>query len=93
MIKYIWLLFSIIFLSLAIFRFIISKKKIESFEFEGRIGEINGVKLGMKEFAESFNKYLVQHNSNNRKVNIAAAIGYLIASLTAIISFILSPNL
>ena len=49
---------------------------------------VNGLKTGVKEFIEDFNEYIAKLNKENKSLNLIASLGYLLASLTAIFSFV-----
>jgi len=90
MLKIIWIIFSFIFLCLTIFHFYRSAKKIEKPRNKAEIKTFNGVNLGIHEFIEDFLKYLDTYDRDNRNQNLAAGFGYLLATITAIISIFLS---
>lgn len=85
-----WIIFSIIFLALAIFHFYQSTRNIPKLKNKGGIKAFNGIKLGMTEFVEDFGLYVDNNNKTNRITNIIAGTGYLVALCTSIYSYCLS---
>jgi hypothetical protein len=92
-----WLAFAIIFGALATYHWRQSGLVIAEFHTVARPGAASGsVKmLGMdidrplNDFAEQFNAYLREQNSNSRTQNLAAFAGYVLALFTALISAVL----
>ena len=64
-------------------------KNIPSFENKGQVSKINGLSIGNKEFVNDFNNYIDNLNKSNKFQNLMNAIGYSVAFLTALFSFIL----
>lgn len=87
---YIWLVFVIIFAFLAGYHFYQAKQNIRHIENKGMIKTINTAKVGLVEFIDDFNRYIDVLNKSNKTSNIIAGIGYVAASLTAILSFCIS---
>tara|TARA_B100000315_G_C14327536_1_gene473743 strand:- start:106 stop:519 length:414 start_codon:yes stop_codon:yes gene_type:complete len=91
----IWIIFTILFSYLSYYHYEQSKFKYSEFKVtpldrgKVRIG-ITPINKPLKDFAKDFNKYLQKQNNLNEKQNKFSAIGYLIASLTALLSFVLS---
>jgi hypothetical protein len=88
--QWLWVVFSFIFLFLAIFHFKSSVVKLSNVENKGHVKSINGVNVGVWETVESLNVFIKQWNKDNRRMNVVAAFGYLGAMLTAVYSFFLS---
>lgn len=88
--KSIWIIFTVLFFFLAVYHFYKSFEKIKHLTNIGKIKAINGVSLGISEFVEEFNKYLDRLNRDNRNINIAQSIGYILAALTSFVSFLIS---
>ena len=86
----IWIIFSIIFIGLALFHFFQSRKKIKPIESKAKVKSINGLNLGIAEFIDDFNFYIGEINKQNKKMNIATSIGYFAAFLTSVYSYYLS---
>ncbi len=88
--RYIWLIFTIIFIALARYHFRQSRFKIENIESKANIKTINGTNLGIAEFISEFNGYIDKQNRSNKEINIVQSVGYLVAAATALFSFFLS---
>jgi len=88
-----WIIFSIIFLALAIFHFYQSTRNIPKLINKGGIKAINGVKMGMSEFVEDFGIYIDDNNKLNRTINVVQAFGYFAAFCTSVYSYLLSNQL
>ena len=92
-----WLIFAAVFGGLGIRHWIDSGKDIPAFEVKeltgGRGGdvEIFGVSVDepLRQFGKDFNGYLADQNESNRNANLFTAVGYFLASLTAIFSAML----
>lgn len=85
--RFIWIGFVIIFLCLAFYHFNKTRQKIGPFKNKGTLGSTNGLTVGLKEFVIDFNEYITEVNKNNKISNVIAGVGYLVASLTALVSF------
>ncbi len=92
-----WLVFFVIFLSLAAFHFWQAKRTIPLFELTqrnyGNVSlKIGGLKLDepIENFVIDFNKYIEEQNISNRKMNIASSAGYFSSSLIALFSSLLN---
>lgn len=85
--KYIWLIFSVIFLILTLFHIYQSFQKIKKIESKAQVKSINGVNVGIHEFIQDFNLYLSKFNHQNKRINLITAIGYFTAFLTSIFSY------
>ena len=97
LIQIIWLIFTGIFIILAIIQFNLSRKKMSPFQLNPentpRAGKIMGISTSQEDltaFTNHFNDYIASYNQFSKKQNLYAAYGYLAAALTAILSFVLS---
>lgn len=91
MIKYLWLVFALIFLAFSIYHSRLSRKKIPVFEKKGPIiGSVMGVSTGTSDFIEHFNKYVGERNAESKVINIWTAMAYLVSAVIAIFSFLIS---
>ncbi len=94
----IWLIFTLLFIYLGNYHYSQSKLSHPKFEITERplkktsnvIIQMIDVDKPLQDFATDFNNYLTIQNISNKKQNIAYAIGYLGAVLTALVSFFLS---
>ena len=77
------------FICLAIYHFFQAKKKIKEIKSDAQVKAINGLNLGISEFIKDFNSYVGEQNKNNKRINIIQGIGYTVAALTALYSFLL----
>lgn len=96
----IWGIFTVIFLVLSIWHWKRRNKRIAHFEVKERplnqmpgvqvVAKIAGADVDMpiKEFADDFNEYLDDYNKTSREQHVLQAIGYGVASGTAIASMI-----
>lgn len=93
-----WLIFTLLFLGLAIFHFLQARKKISQFQQSKRPGAgIGSVKfLGMDldqlttDLADGFNTHIDELNQSNMLINIIQGVGYSLAALTALFSMYLT---
>ncbi|MFA5423626.1 MAG: hypothetical protein WC374_07175 [Phycisphaerae bacterium] len=92
----IWFIFSILFFVLGFFSFKLSKLIIAPFAMPERADVIRDAKKygfdpdePIRNFITNFNTYLKNLDRTSHQQNIAAACGYLLASITAILSMIL----
>jgi hypothetical protein len=99
----IWLIFTISFLVLACFHWRASKKIIPPFQMSKRPYNLpsSGVQVTinvagadidkpLEDFVGDFNSYLNYYNKSFRRQNRIQALGYLLASLTAVVSIFLT---
>jgi len=92
----IWAVFAAIFLALGMFHWNMRNKSISYLQLKGRQlpqgvtikAEIAGVDFG--DFADKFNRYIDYNNQTTKKQHKIQAIGYWVASTTAIFSFVLA---
>jgi len=95
----IWLVFAVLFLLLAYYHWVTSRKFIPPLKITTRpykrpdspikvIATIGGADIDkpLEDFVRDFNSYLVDYNKSSRRQNTFQACGYLLASLTAIFS-------
>jgi len=94
--SYIWILFVIIFLFLAIFSFIRASQKIDKFNMSQRPSKNVTVKIAgseldapLKNFVVDFNKYIDSYNKSNLCQNRIAGFGYIAAALISLISLLI----
>lgn len=96
----IWLLFAIMFLILGCFQWRIASKVLSHFSISGR-PQIPGVQIRveiagsdidqpLKDFVADFNRYIDNYNLISMKEHKTQAVGYWIASATAILSLVLT---
>jgi len=87
----IWLIFTLLFGFLSYYHYLQSKTKYPSFVV-GKSPSVSGVYFGkpLENFAKQFNDYLEEQNKSNYRVNIATMLGYFIATLAALVSFLIS---
>ena len=95
LISIIWLIFIVLFSYLSYYHYKQSKIKYPELKVtqlgnaDIQFGGIS-IKKPLKDFAKDFNEYLQKQNNSNEKQNKFSAIGYLAATLTALLSFALS---
>jgi len=95
MLSIIWLIFAFLFLVLGCFHWRASGKIIPPFQVSGRpldrqvTVKIAGADIDkpLKDFAHDFNSYLDHYNKSSRRQNRIQAVGYFLASATALFSF------
>lgn len=94
----IWGIFALVFLALGCFQWNRTNKSISHLQVSGsQLMQQIGVDVRVKmagidfvEFVDKFNSYLDYYNQTSKKQNKAQAIGYWVASATAIFSFVLA---
>jgi hypothetical protein len=91
----IWGIFALMFLALGCFQWKMAGKSISHFQIKQPIpGEIQGqvriMGVDFTEFVDKFNSYIDYYNQTSKKQNKAQAIGYWVASFTAIFSLALA---
>lgn len=98
----IWLIFAVIFLALGCFQWKVAHKSISHFSVSERpLKQMPGIEIEVKiagadvdkplnDFVADFNRYIDYYNQTYSKGNKTQAIGYWIASATAILSFTLA---
>lgn len=97
MLSIIWLIFAVLFGILGYFHWKTSGKSIPPFQISSRpfdrqvTVKIAGADVDkpLKDFARDFNSYLRQYNESSRIQNRIAALGYFLASGTALFSMFL----
>ena len=90
MITVVWAIFSLIFLALCIFHIRLARSVIPHFSNKSDIKTINGMRVGVVDAVADMNSYIDQVNRDARRINIAQAIGYGMACLTAVLSLWMS---
>jgi hypothetical protein len=93
-ISIIWLIFSILFFLLAWFHFAestqtISKIEVRTYPSDDAITISEGgvtIEQRLFDFGDDFNKFVNRLNKSNRKTNLYAGFGYILAGLTAVVS-------
>ena len=91
----IWAVFAVIFLALGMFHWNMRNKSISYLQLKGRqlpqgvtiTAEIAGVDF--VDFADKFNRYIDYYNQTAKKQHKMQAIGYWVASIIAVFSFVL----
>ena len=84
----IWILFSCIFATLAIFHLVAARNKMENWQ-----RSLTGCVWYSEGLDESIDIFIENLNKSNRRANILASIGYFAAMITSVISFFLSLDL
>ena len=97
LITVLWGIFALLFLGLAIFHWRASLQAMPHFDAKptSGIGTIDGVQIarsGFKTFIPEMNSFIDEQNESSRKQNVMAAIGYLLACITAILSVVLTVD-
>ena len=98
-----WLLFTFLFLFLAVFHFIETSKEIPLFVHSPIqpnkidcvfVNEWTGVDLDkpLRSFTVKFNKYLENYNQAARNQNLLAGLGYLLGGVVSAISLLISTG-
>jgi len=90
MIRYIWIIFTVIFFLFSLYHFYRATKSFNRAPNVSSVKTINGLPLGIHEFIESFNSYIDTLNKDNRIINIVTGLAYLSASATSLFSSFLS---
>jgi hypothetical protein len=91
----IWGIFALMFLALGCFQWKMAGKSISHFQIKQNIPEgvefqINIGFVDFNEFVRNFNSHIDYYNQTSKHQNKIQAIGYWVASLTALLSFILA---
>ena len=93
----IWGIFALVFLCLGFFQWRMASKSISHFQVSRNQMKQSGVKahihlvgVDFVEFVDKFNSYIDYYNQTSNKQNKAQALGYWIASATAVFSFVLT---
>lgn len=91
-----WFVFAIVFFVLGLFHWKMIGKSISYLQVSqtklsqsGIKAQIHLVGIDFNEFVEKFNRYIDYYNQTSKKQNKVQAIGYLVASLIAVFSFVL----
>lgn len=85
-----WGIISFIFFTLVVLHSIWSTHKFSPLQFKGKVGEIKGLPLGIKEVTGDINDFVDRFNKHNKKMNIAQLLGYLAAFGAALASAIIT---
>ncbi len=87
----IWLVFATIFLALGCFHWKKAGESISNLQLEQLMQGVTIKLMGIdfQKFVENFNKYIDYNNKKSKEQNKAQAIGYWVASLIALFSFVL----
>jgi len=91
----IWGVFTLMFLALGCIQWKMAGKSISHFQVRQNIPKGVEFKLNLgyvdfNEFVGNFNKYIDYYNQTSKRQNKTQAIGYWVASLTALFSLILA---
>ena len=84
----IWLSIAAVFLTLGTYHWKIRGNLLTEVDLHG-VGKIEGVSTGLSQTENELNAMIRSYNESTRQQNLIAAVGYWIASLTAIISMII----
>lgn len=94
-ISVLWFVFAVLFFLLALLYCAQSRQTIPEFKMTSipSAMDINFGKASLREiledFAYDFNKHLADQDESNRKANLYACYGYLLAAATALVSMVL----
>jgi hypothetical protein len=86
---FLWLIFGALFFYLAYFHYQVSKKPFRIFQIR-QMPTDPAAAQAIQENVRDFNNYLDGLNKQNKSRNQSAALGYLIAGFTALISLALT---
>ena len=91
----IWGVFTLVFLALGCFQWKRAGKSISHLQIrqnmpEGMKAQVSIMGVDFTEFVGNFNSYIDYYNQTSKQQNKTQAIGYWVASLTALFSFILA---
>jgi len=91
----VWIVFATIFIALGCFHWKKASKSISYLQVKQLIPEGVEMKIGLGgvdflEFIDKFNKYIEYYNKTSKNQNKAQAIGYWVAALVAVFSFVLT---
>ncbi len=87
-----WFVITLLFFTLAGFHIYQAFKEMPPLAERPTIASISGVPLNIRETVEDMNNSVVRFNHMNRSTNIAQCVGYALASLAALSSFLVSLN-
>ena len=90
----IWLVFATIFLALGCYHWTMASKSISHLQVkqlmpQGMKVQITMAGIDFTEFVDKFNRYIDYYNQTSKKQNKVQAIGYWVASIIAVFSFVL----
>lgn len=91
----IWGIFTLVFLALGCFQWKMASKSVSHLQVrqhipEGMKFQASIVGIDFMEFVGKFNSYIDYYNKSSKGQNRSQAIGYWVASLTALFSLILA---
>ena len=89
-----WFIFAVIFLALGVFHWRMAGKSVSYLQVkqlmpQGIQVDITMAGIDFQEFVDKFNRYIDHYNQTSKKQNKVQAIGYWVASLIAVFSFVL----
>ena len=90
MIALVWLIFTVLFSLLAVFHWKLSRSSIKPAEIAGLDIRAQIAAQNEAMFPYGLNRFIETFNSTNRDQNRVQAFGYLLAALTALVSFFLA---
>jgi hypothetical protein len=85
-----WLVITVLFFTLVGFHMYQVFRKLPPLPKRPTIKNISGVPLNISEAVQDMNNVVVRFNHMNKMTNIAQCVGYALASLAALSSFIFS---
>ena len=96
-ITFVWIVFSILFLSLAICHLFAAQQEMPHFEAKptrgvAQIGRLPVAKSGFKKFIPEMNSFIDEQNESTSNQNYLSAFGYGLAFITAILSAFLTVD-
>ena len=89
-----WFVFAAVFLVLGLFHWKMAGKSISHLQVnqlmpQGITVQITMAGIDFNEFVDKFNRYIDYYNQTSKKQNKVQAIGYWLASIIAVFSFVL----
>lgn len=89
-----WFVFAVVFLALGLFHWKMASKSISHLQVkqlmpQGMKVQITMAGIDFTEFVDKFNRYIDYYNQTSKKQNKVQAIGYWVASIIAVFSFVL----
>lgn len=86
----IWAILTLVYALLSVMQWRFIGLSLKQVVFTGKVKAINGIPLGTKELSEDINTFIDNFNKYNKQNSIVQFIGCLAATLTALISFVIS---
>jgi hypothetical protein len=83
---WIWLGFTLAFSALAVGHLRAAGQSLPHFPRLGAVAKINGLTTGIRETTEALNQHIDRLNADSRRANLLACAGYVLATLTALVS-------